>query len=327
MTVMSMPIFDSSAVRRLTERTEYEAWLLEAVYAISEQELFPIWPDAVVYPVDKSKAQFFAHARGNIIIGDWRLGFLNAGAPLVFVSTFKLLDMFVEWVLEANGVSSTFHFQEKLQGLKRSPIFPPSVESRSWLKERLAGLYRTLEPLRGTIIHDKHFTATDGVIAVSSSKKGIIGPVVDISAVQLRTLALTIVSVLRYVDGTWHWDDVRDKTLRYDLDALVAVHGLPLLGQRRPFHTRVRVYSADSDPLQVNPTAIESDLTARYVDQDCSFDLQVLTVRDGAVVNAYLYPWALFATRGSDWSDAINPEQYRTAIPDDIKPEHLHGAG
>ena len=79
--------------------------------------------------------------------------------------------MLIEWILEENGVPSTFRFQQKLQHLKGSPIFPQTIEFRPWLKERLTGLYSTLEPLRGTIIHDKHFTATDGAIRVSSSER------------------------------------------------------------------------------------------------------------------------------------------------------------
>jgi len=80
---VTTPLYDAAAFLRLAERTEYEAWLLEAVYALVEQELFPAWPDGLVYPVDRSKAQFFVHARANIVIGDWRPGFLNVGAPLV----------------------------------------------------------------------------------------------------------------------------------------------------------------------------------------------------------------------------------------------------
>lgn len=323
---MPQPTFDANALIKLSERTEYETWLLEAVYVLIEQELFPSWPDGVVYPVDKSKAQFFVHARGNIVVGDWRPGFLNAGAPLVFVSTFKLLDMLIEWILEENGVSSTFRFQQKVQHLKASPIFPAVIESRSWLKERLAGLYSTLEPLRGTIIHDKHFTSTDGAIRISSSKKGIIGSPVDISAAHLRKLALTIVSVLRYVDGTWHLDELRERTLRHNLDELVALHGLPSLGQKPPFHTRVRVYLTGSDPLFVDLMSIRSDLAARYVNQDCSFDLRILMVRDGGVFDAFLFPWSLFADPNADWRRTINAQQYRTAVPDDIKPEHLRNA-
>lgn len=317
------PTFNAGSLSRLAARTEYEIWLLEAVYAIVEQELFPSWPDAVVYPVDKSKAQFFVYGRANIVIGDWRPGFLNAGAPLVFVSTFKLLDMLIEWILEENGVSATFRFQQKLQHLKRAPIFPQAIESRSWLKERLTGLYSILEPLRGTIIHGKHFTATDGAIRVSSLRNGIVGAAVDIGAVHLRMLAVTIVSILRYVDGTWRLDGLREKILRHELDNLVTLHGLPLLGQKRPFHTRVRVYLNGSDPFAVDPMAIQHDLDARYVDQDCSFDLLILLVNGGKVADAYLFPWTLVGAASSDWHQGIDAQHYRTAIPDDIKPEHL----
>ena len=317
------PTFNAASLTRLSERTEYEAWLLEAVYALVENELFPSWPDGVIYPVDRSKAQFFAHMRASSIQGDWRPGFLNAGAPLVFVSTFKLLDMLIEWILEENGHQSTFRFQQKLQRLSGSLIFPPSIESRAWLKERLTGLYSTLEPLRGTIIHDKHFTATDGTIRVASSKNGIIGIPVVISATHLRVLARTIVSVIRYVEGAWHLGEFREKKLRHDLDELTVLHGLPSLGQLPPFHTCVRVYSTDSDPLLVDPMVIRRDLANRYANQDCSFDLRVLMVRNDEVVDSYLFPWAVLDP-SAGWSHSINVERHRDAIPDDIKSEHLH---
>ena len=136
--VASPPTFDASALIKLAERTEYESWLLEDVYALVEQELFPSFPDAVVYPVDKSKGQFFGVRAMNIDLGDWRPGFLNAGAPLIFVTTFKLLDMLIEWT----GVPSTYRFDQKLQHLRKSLIFPTLIESRDWLKERLISLYR-----------------------------------------------------------------------------------------------------------------------------------------------------------------------------------------
>lgn len=318
------PTFDANALMKLAERTEYEIWLLEAVYALVENELFPSWPDGVVYPVNKSKAQFFVHARANIILGDWRPGFLNAGAPLVFIAAFKLIDMLVEWIIEENGLPSTFRFQQKLGHLKSSPIFPPLIESRRWLKERLAGLYSTLEPLRGTIIHDKHFTATDGAIQVASSRKGVKGVPVEISATHLRILSRSIVSVLRYVDGAWPLNEFRERTLRHDLDELAALHGLPSLGQKSPFHTCVRMYSTDFDPLLVDLMEIRRNLATHYVNQDCSFDLRVLMVSDDEVVDAYLFPWSVFADPNADWRHSVNADRYRTPIPEDIKPEHLH---
>jgi len=243
-----------SALSGLSERVEYEMWLLEAVYAISEQELFPSWPDAVIYPAGSSTAHFYVYGRANAVIGDWRPGFLNAGAPLVLVSIFKLLDMLIEWILEENGERSTFRFQQKLRCLECSPIFPQSIESRPWLKERLIRLYRTLEPLRGTIIHNKHFTATDGAIRVSSSREGILKVVVEISAERLRKLAVVMISVVRYVVSMWRLDEHREKVLRHELDQLATLHGLPLLGQKKPFHTCVRVYSTGSDSFDIGLT-------------------------------------------------------------------------
>jgi hypothetical protein len=144
---MATSIFDASSFQRLAERTEYEDWLLEAVYAIVEQKLFLGFPDGVVYPVDSSEAELFFHARSSTIHLGWQGGFLNAGAPFVFVSLFKVLDMLIEWILEENGYLPNFRFQYKTEQIKGlSTIFPSVIETRSWLKDRLIGLYEFLAP-------------------------------------------------------------------------------------------------------------------------------------------------------------------------------------
>ncbi|RTT13491.1 hypothetical protein DY954_07595 [Pseudomonas aeruginosa] len=317
------PVFDEEALSRLAERTEYEAWLLEEVYTLVEQELFFNWPDAVVYPLDTSQAQYYRYGRGNIILGDWRPGFLNAGAPLVFVSTFKLLDMLIEWILEENGMPSTFRFQEKLKKLNDSPIFPQFIETRSWLKERLIGLYGSLEPLRGTIIHNKSFSTQDGSLRVSSTKRGAAGPVSDISAAKLRSLAFTIVSVLRYLHGNWPLDAFREKVLRFELDGLLSLHELPLLGQKRPFHTRVRLYRSGSDPFNFDPAEILDGLAEKNPDQDCSFDVRILLVDGGQVVKAYFFPWSIIAPLRANWHHGIDSQKYIVELPDDIDSTHV----
>ncbi|MVW76560.1 hypothetical protein [Pseudomonas xionganensis] len=317
------PTFSTGSLNRLAERTEYELWLLEAVYEVVEQKLFPSWPDSVVYPLEKSKPDFFSYGQINAVIGDWRPHFLNVGAPLIFVSSFKLLDMFIEWVLEENGIVSTFRFDQKRKKLDGSSVFPQEIEARPWLKERLIALYSALIPLRGTIIHNKNFISADGAIRVARSKTGVVESMVDISSSQLRTLVVSILSVLKYVDGTWHLNESREKILRHALDELAPLHGLPLLGQKQPFHTRVRVYLEGDDPFDFDPIAIQRDLAERYVNQDCSFDLRVLMVRDGEVVEAYLFPDTLVATADTDWPQGVDAQQYKTKVPDDINPEHL----
>ena len=316
------PVFDQAALVELAERTAYEIYLLEDVYTLVEDKLFRCWSASVIYAVNNPKPVSWPGAVLSATWGDWRRDFLKAGAPLIFVSTFKLLDMLVEWVLQKNGLElkRMYMFSEKLKVLASSPspIFPPLIESRPWLKERLIDLYRTLDPLRGTIIHHRQFSVTAGALQVSSSKKGSTGTPTDISADHLRILASTIISVLRHVDGTWHFDELRERTLRYNLDELAALHGCAVFGQKYPYYISVRVYSTDPDPRHVNLTAIRSDLSTKYTERDCLFDLLVVIVKHTKAVAAYFFPYSIL----SGWSQTLDAEQYRTAIPDDIKPEH-----
>lgn len=45
---------------------------------------------------------------------------MEAGAPLVLVTGFKLLDMLLEWMLIENGHTSTHKFVQKIAALKGS---------------------------------------------------------------------------------------------------------------------------------------------------------------------------------------------------------------
>lgn len=297
---------------------------MEAVYTLVEQDLFPSYPDEVIYPIDSIRPVFHAYMRANITIGDWRPGFLNAGAPLVFISTFKLLDMFIEWVLEVNGFPSTFRFQEKIKQLNNFPPipFPEPIETRPWLKDRLISLYSILEPLRGTIVHDKHFTTSNGAICISRSKGKVVGLQIEISCANLRKLALTIMSVLRYVNGTWLLDAYREKVLRFNIDELTNFHCLPLLGQRQPVYPTVRVFVTEKNPLRINLTAIRSDLAEHYLDNDCMFNLRVLSVKKGAVVSTFLFPWSFLENNTPEWGSDINLDAYCIPNPTDIDIAH-----
>ncbi|WP_428143845.1 hypothetical protein [Delftia acidovorans] len=320
----SQNIFNFESFTSLAERVEYEIWLLEAVYAIVEQDIFPTWPDEVIYPANKSQAQFYSFGRFNCVIGDWRPGFLNAGAPLIFITTFKLLDMLIEWVLDVNKIKYNFPFKQKLKEINvRAPIFPEHIETRGWLKERIIGLYSTLAPLRGTIIHSKHFTSNNGGIVISTSKNGIVSSSVDIDANQLRSLAVFFVSTLRYIQGIWSFDDIREKYLRHTLDDLEPLHGCPLLNQKHPYHTCVRVYIQEQELFTINPSNIQETLDARYKDHDCSFDLKIITIKNGKSFNAYFLPKKIISKNEREWYKEINFQQYETALPTDIKSEHI----
>ncbi|MBF0510479.1 MAG: hypothetical protein HQK57_16350 [Deltaproteobacteria bacterium] len=165
-------LYTPSVIAALSERTEYEAWLLEAAYEILNQRLEVEGEDELIYPPNGGPPRQISNICVKVVNGDWRPGFLKAGAPLVFVTAFKLLDMLIEWVLVQNGNTSTHRFAEKIKAMKGPVVFPDMIETRPWLRERLIALYEHLEPLRGTIIHAPHFKTAEGTLQVSISKVG-----------------------------------------------------------------------------------------------------------------------------------------------------------
>ena len=313
------PIYDTNAVHLLAEKTEYEDWLLEQVYVIVKQELYPDFPDVeVVYSVDKPKPQFTTCLSCNANMGDWRPGFHSVGAPLILIVTFKILDMFIEWVLERNGNQPNYRFHRKLEQLALNPIFPTFIETRHWLKERLVKLYETLESLRGTIIHNKDFSFSDGFLQVGSSKSGSSGAKIEISQTKLQQLSFTIVSVMRYVSGTWLFDAYQEKLLRYNLDNLEEFHTFPALGQLQPLYTTVTFFSQDADPQYIDTFKIYRDIAEHYPNRDCTFDLQVLIVREGVAVDAFYFPCTDLQKGYPEWSRNIKIDDFRVEIPEHI---------
>jgi hypothetical protein len=119
---MTIPMasFGPTELADLGARTDYEAWLLEAVYEITNQRIAVENVDELIYPPSGHSPIQRGYAVGNFTIGDWRPHFLEAGAPLVLVTAFKLLDMLLEWVLVANGHGSTHKFVRKITFLKGS---------------------------------------------------------------------------------------------------------------------------------------------------------------------------------------------------------------
>lgn len=281
-----------NALADLSARTEYETWLLEAVYEIVDQRLAVEEVDELVYPPDGGLPRQTKYASVHIAIGDWRREFLQAGAPLVFVTAFKLLDMLIEWVLAQNGKTPTYRYVEKIRALKEPVRFPALIETRTWLRERLIALYEQLEPLRGTIVHARHFKTASGTLQVSSSKGGKVGPSITIADGDLRNLALVLVSLLRYLQGMWTMDLFQEKRLRRALDELAHLHKLPTLGQLPPSRLTVRLYVSDEDPITFDIAKVRCDIAAKHKREDVIFDVLIIAVAlDGTGARAYVLPW------------------------------------
>lgn len=318
-------MFDVAFLTELEESTKYEMWFLEAAYDLAGKPLFQKWPDSLIYTPGENKPTRHTYVSANITIGDWRTGFLNAGAPLVFVMAFKLLDMLMERVLLNNGfpANKLFRFQEKILRTKAGVQFPTLIESRTWLKDRLIGFYETLNPLRGTIIHANQFSATNGNLKVSSSKGGKIGPEIAITGDEIRELAILFISVIRYVDGSWTIDELREKTLRRKLDFLSQFHGLSTLGQLEPYYLTTRIYREAAPNYKIDIKAIRDYVVSIYPSKDIFFDLRVILAdKETQKIVSCLVPWSKIESAGDifecNHADMIS---FSSNIPDDIVPE------
>ena len=223
-------------------------------------------------------------------------------------------------LLKRNGTSQTHSFADKIAALKPGVTFPPFFASRTWLRDRLIGLYKHLAPLRNTIIHDRHFKTSDGTLRVSNSKSSTVDPEVTITADELRSLAVLAVSLLRYVDGSWAINPFKEKHLRHTLDEIEHLHGLSSLGQKPPRFLTVRVFAKWSDSIKIDLKRIRDDVARICPNQDVLFDLRVVTVNtDGSKATGYLFPWNEINGERAQFVRAVVDIAHRQSpLPEDI---------
>jgi hypothetical protein len=237
------------------------------------------------------------------------------------VTAFKVLDMFIEWILQQNsGTPPPWQFAQKLTAIKGAVHFPQDVENLPWLRERLIGLYENVERLRSTVIHHRDFVSADGSLVVASSKKGVVGPPVLISEADLRSLVEVVVSVLRCVRGDWSLDRYRQMRLAHALDGLSTLHNLPALGQQRPVLKNARVYRWDDDEIEIDLQPIRAEAARNILPQDVVFRLRVVVLsHPNPSAEAFLVPFedlqgSTFTLRRADRS------RFAAPLPADLVP-------
>lgn len=305
-------------------RTEYEVWLLEQVYKIVDDSSKDTGGDELVYPLGEKPLVKAGYMSFNISLFSWQDGFLQAGAPLIFVTAFKLLDMLMEWVLVLNGKIPNFRFCVKIRQLDQNVKFPNLIATKEWLRDRLLALYEQLEPLRGTIIHAQHFDSQKGELRVSSSKGGVIGPEVTINQSSLRNLALSLVIVVRHLEGR-KMSALTEKSLRRMLDEIGDLHQFKTMGQLPPSQVTVRMYVLSSDQSEIDISRIDEDIAQTYPDMDMIYKLRIVVFDpDAFKANAYLLPWESFHSLGKSLSlSNILNSKYEVALPNDVNLQSL----
>lgn len=129
-----------------------------------------------VGPTGKLKRQIGMTARCSIS-GDSIKKALSRFRPLAFVTTFKIQDMIVEWILEQHQFSG-WSFKEKKKEYRRLRnenrlVEPELFRNHPQLGRAFWELYSFFEPFRSTIIHSSGVELhTDGSLQISDPKSG-----------------------------------------------------------------------------------------------------------------------------------------------------------
>ena len=106
--------------------------------------------------------------------------------------------------------------------------------------------------------------------------------------------------MVRCLEGKWGFDVYSEKRIKYLLDSLTFLHGLPLLGQREPSYKRLRVYVLDEDPIEIDLTFIAEMAIWGRPNQDVVYDLHIVSVSpDGSSMTVYLVRYEELQKMGS----------------------------
>jgi hypothetical protein len=91
--------------------------------------------------------------------------------PLTFVSSYKILDMIFERILEENKVKVPWSFKEKIKIISdRKLNYPPLFQFKSYIKEYLFEIYKNLRKFRNEIVHRNRYSILDNKLKIESTE-------------------------------------------------------------------------------------------------------------------------------------------------------------
>lgn len=214
----------------LIERVEYEAWALRFYLSRAFSPGGGSWgpieievsdPNADIRKQPSTLSNFIETRLSDGAVMDALRHFV----PLAFQAAFKAHDMFIEWILHANGCTAwqfvakkTEYRERKTSGTLRLPDF---LSSEPRIEQALFALYERLSARRNVLIHDASFELlADGTIRIFDDA----GRFTDLPMHALRAYIETVLLSIDLVSG-------RSREALYDQDGLEAA-----LDVLRPIH-------------------------------------------------------------------------------------------
>ena len=182
-------MFDQQARTRLRDKLDYERWVLDKL-----EEEHDVFPDrlgkAVIENGDISAQEI---AASTAVVSQPRVDeVIQRLYPLVFVASYKCLDMIIEWILEENTGTLSHQWGYSCKNSEVNRLFytgdlqlPPSFLHDVDVFERLLRLYDELVDHRHAVVHRDQFEVNNDVFSVKNDG----GTRYEFDATQLFSLA------------------------------------------------------------------------------------------------------------------------------------------
>lgn len=276
MPLPGVPLFDPIHRAELHASIEYE------LFAIDEFRIrVHVHRDAVVAPISHTLGELMPDGtpmtrRSGVMTASGCESAVRAALqplrPLLFGATFKVLDLIVEWLLLANGVSRVgahWPMTEKLPQLRKVNHLPPELAGQKPVWDAFVETYAKLIEPRHVVVHREGVRVqANGDIELATKPS----PVVLSDAMQSALTRAT--SLLGHsFGGTCGLDSVALIRLESAFSELATLHGVKNLSSRPPRPTVLTIDVPDSrissrSPLECAVDFNEVANTWRYLERD-----------------------------------------------------------
>ena len=222
---------------------------------------------------------------------EWRSEFLKIGSPLVFITAFKLLDSFFEWLIASHDGFGKVpnQFAAKIKIIEKCHFnLPVPISENIWIKDVLFEIYNYLFEYRNTITHRERFRILeDGTLQIN--KRGVFSETVDIPPKKLHVMAEFITAAVEVVISNRGLTDSEVLYFKYLSDEISDFHNYGKFEQLKPVKTGFTYIMPFEESLEVNwnhiDKILQNNTDGKY--QKILTELVIVAVSKEGVAKAY----------------------------------------
>jgi len=233
-----MKMYDRVAQERLKEKISYELWLLD--FFSETQETFEGGSNIPkITLINRQPGAHVSITFTEVISSGTAMKVMDAMMPLIFIASYKIIDMIFEWILEENKKvrkirKVPWKFKEKIKIISNSQLNYPSLfQSNLYIQNYLFALYSNLLKFRNEIVHKNNFSISGAKLKIETTENSQ-SYSIELDREELGAFMKTVIAVAKMLIGVLPFRKREDYLLKYYFDRIKKLHGLSEFKQAKP---------------------------------------------------------------------------------------------